>query len=213
LKVERITFEREEETMLISFCSAQLSVKRGLCYANLFTSEKDLRLNVFPAERQGYAFCAAQDHDLRHQQRDKGIIDGGKLQRAPHGMAADSLDDDYFSDDGFDTLPPSTLLQLEQGAFEATQQQQKQVVNPYQNQQRSSKAQLKPQTNLQQRAESTIHGGAAIQQPAVINLASSDYGDLDVGELDAGVLDNGEDPSPFEETKRMLVMGFKDNES
>lgn len=122
-----------------------------------------------------------------------------------------ATDDDYFSDDGFDTLPPSTLLQLEQGAFEATQQQQ-QLANPRQNKQRL-KPQLNPQTSLQQRADDAVHGGPVLQQPTVINLASSDYGDLDVGELDAGVLDNGEGPAPIEETKRMLVMGFTEEES
>lgn len=119
-------------------------------------------------------------------------------------MAGDSLDDDYFSDDGFDALPPSTLLQLEQNAFAATQQQP-------QHQQQGTKRQLNPQTSRQQRAANGLHGGHVLQQPAVINLASSDYGDLDVGELDAGVLDNGDGPAPIEETKRMLVLGFTGN--
>ncbi|KAK2755762.1 hypothetical protein FQN54_005912 [Arachnomyces sp. PD_36] len=114
-------------------------------------------------------------------------------------MATD-LDDDYFSDDGFDTLPPSTLLQLEQNAFQATQRQQE-LANP--NRRQAPKPQLNQQTGLQQRNNDVVSGGPVLQQPAVINLASSDYGDLDVGVLDAGVLDNGEDPTPFEETKRI----------
>ena len=32
-------------------------------------------------------------------------------------MADYGLDDDYFDDDGFDAIPTSTLLQLEQNAF------------------------------------------------------------------------------------------------
>lgn len=124
-------------------------------------------------------------------------------------MAGDGLDDDYFSDDGFDALPPSTLLQLEQNAFAATQQQQsQQLPNPYHNQQQGTKRQLNHQTGRQQRAANSLHRGPVLQQPPVINLASSDYGDLDVGELDAGVLDNADGPAPIEEMKRMLVPGF-----
>lgn len=123
-------------------------------------------------------------------------------------MAGDSLDDDFFSDDGFDALPPSTLLQLELNAFASTQQQQREWEEEQRQQQRGQKRQLSPQTSRQQRVANALHGGPVLQQPTVVNLASSDYGDLDVGELDAGVLDNGDGPAPVEEAKRMLVPGF-----
>ena len=121
-------------------------------------------------------------------------------------MEADNFEDD-FSDDGFDALPPSTLLQLEQKAFAATQQQQSQ---------QAPKPQLNPQTVPQPRINDSgarrnpAHHGSVLQQPAVINLASSDYGDLDVGELDAGVLDDGEGSVPIEETGPLLVPGRRE---
>lgn len=94
--------------------------------------------------------------------------------------------DDEFSDDGFDDLPPGTLLRLEQNAYKATQAQgalheQHHVSRP-----------------LQDDAQS--HNGAhhdpslSLTVPLPENQGlSSQYGDLDVGELDAMVLEDGDE--------------------
>lgn len=79
-------------------------------------------------------------------------------------------DDDYFSDDGFESLPPGTLLQLEQNAYRATQAQRApsppRAVTP------------NVQTN-----------DASLKPPRLHTGLTSEYGALDVGELDAAVLD------------------------
>lgn len=172
----------------------------------LFTSENVLRLNLSPIYKRSTRLWFTNNNNNKNQTKE-AINAQCRLNgscRVPHGMATD-LDDDYFSDDGFDTLPPSTLLELEQNAFQATQRQQELTSA---NGRQAQKAQLNQQTVRQQGKDDVVSGGPVLQQPAVINLASSDYGDLDVGVLDAGVLDNGEDPTPFEETKRLLVIGF-----
>lgn len=80
-------------------------------------------------------------------------------------------EDDYFSDDGFESLPPGTLLQLEQNAYRATQAQRApsapRIVTPNVS---TNDASVKPPPRL--------HTGL-----------TSEYGALDVGELDAAVLD------------------------
>ncbi|CAL5870423.1 uncharacterized protein PFLUO_LOCUS4659 [Penicillium psychrofluorescens] len=68
-------------------------------------------------------------------------------------------DDDYFSDD-FDSLPPGTLYQLEQSAYQATQAQRQ-----------HQSTTLKPPPPL--------HSGL-----------TNEYGTLEVGELEAEVYDN-----------------------
>lgn len=80
-------------------------------------------------------------------------------------------DDDYFSDDGFESLPPGTLLQLEQNAYRATQAQRApsapRIVTP------------NVQTN-----------DTSVKPPPRLHTGlTSEYGALDVGELDAAVLD------------------------
>jgi hypothetical protein len=68
-------------------------------------------------------------------------------------------DDDYFSDD-FDSLPPGTLYQLEQSAYQVTQAQRQHQLTT-----------LKPPPPL--------HTGL-----------TNEYGTLEVGELEAEVYDN-----------------------
>ena len=91
-------------------------------------------------------------------------------------------DDDYFSDDGFESLPPGTLLQLEQNAYRATQAQQSAPSNP-------------PRSNLPD-AQTTFtdHStryGTSLKAPAHLHTGlTSEYGTLDIGELDAEVLEN-----------------------
>ncbi|KAL1967315.1 hypothetical protein VTN77DRAFT_3361 [Rasamsonia byssochlamydoides] len=90
------------------------------------------------------------------------------------------ISDDEFSDDGFDSLPPGTLLQLEQNAYKA-------------------QAQGAPATRARQ-DETQFHNGAhhdpslSLTVPLPENQGlSSEYGDMDVGELDAEVLENADE--------------------
>ncbi|PLB45430.1 hypothetical protein P170DRAFT_512128 [Aspergillus steynii IBT 23096] len=102
-------------------------------------------------------------------------------------------DDDFFSDDGFDDLPPGTLLQLEQNAFQATQAQNLAPSQP--------PTQLDtPAGNFRTRfpqkppafqARQAVPAHATLQPPARLHTGlTNDYGDLDVGELDAEVLND-----------------------
>ncbi|KAL4940357.1 hypothetical protein BDV06DRAFT_224180 [Aspergillus oleicola] len=100
----------------------------------------------------------------------------------------EAIDDDFFSDDGFDDLPADALQQLEHEAFRATQAgpstqaapdtrvnwAPQDVVNPY------------PQIEPLKAASTTL------QPPAHLHTGlTNDYGALDVGELDAEVFDDG----------------------
>lgn len=91
-------------------------------------------------------------------------------------------DDDYFSDD-FDSLPPGTLYELEQNAFQATQApvtqyEQKQVVgNDYLH---SQQAPSVPQVAATLKPPPRLHSGL-----------TNDYDTLGVGELEAEVHENG----------------------
>lgn len=91
-------------------------------------------------------------------------------------------DDDYFSDD-LDSLPPGTLYELEQNAFQATQapvtqREQKQVAgNDYFH---------------SQPAPSVPQAAAALNAPPRLPTGlTNDYDTLGVGELEAEVHDNG----------------------
>ncbi|KAL1998555.1 hypothetical protein VTN02DRAFT_5972 [Thermoascus thermophilus] len=103
----------------------------------------------------------------------------------------DDSDDDYFSD-GFDDLAQSTLLQLEQNAFDTarapsdgfTQREQQQQ------QQQHQPAQLR----------------AATTDPSLYD--ANDYGQLDVGEPDAEVVDNGNGPIPAVGHRSAFARGF-----
>lgn len=80
-------------------------------------------------------------------------------------------DDDYGSDD-FDDLPASTLFELEQNAFQATQATQaSRQVNPV-------------------RAQPSFNG--ALKPPRLQTGLTNDYNTLEVGELEAEVYDNVE---------------------
>ncbi|PYI04213.1 DNA repair protein Rad26 [Aspergillus sclerotiicarbonarius CBS 121057] len=90
-------------------------------------------------------------------------------------------DDDFFSDDGFDDIPPSTLFQLEQNAYHATQVQipQQQHQQPVTDSAKTSRT--FSDLNLDAvAANATLHTGL-----------SNDYDVWDIGELDAEVLDDG----------------------
>ncbi|PWY78463.1 hypothetical protein BO94DRAFT_567906 [Aspergillus sclerotioniger CBS 115572] len=93
-------------------------------------------------------------------------------------------DDDFFSDDGFDDIPPSTLFQLEQNAYHATQ-----VQNPQQQQ----KEQQQPFTDSAKtpRTFSDLNRDAVAANASIHTGLSNDYDVWDIGELDAEVLDDG----------------------
>lgn len=95
-------------------------------------------------------------------------------------------DDDYFSDDGFESLPPGTLLQLEQSAYRATHAQAPPSgeANPLQN------VLPAPQADHSDRYD------AELRPPQLHTGITSEYGALDVGELDAEVLDDNAGQTP-----------------
>lgn len=97
----------------------------------------------------------------------------------------DDHDEDFFSDDGFDDLPPATLLQLEQNAYRSTQAQQPNPPRP---------PPAKPSEPPRSFASRDIaHSGPATTNsnpPQLQSGLTNDYGNLDVGELDAEVLDD-----------------------
>lgn len=86
-------------------------------------------------------------------------------------------DDDYFSDD-FDSLPPGTLYELEQNAFQATQ---------------APETQRQPQPGLNDGALAgpPIQASATLKPPPRLHIGlTNDYDTLEVGELEAEVHDN-----------------------
>ncbi|CBF80998.1 conserved hypothetical protein [Aspergillus nidulans FGSC A4] len=99
----------------------------------------------------------------------------------------ENFDDDVFSDDGFDDLPPDALEQLEQDAFRATQAEHPTQREP------------EPRQNWAER-EVTIRyaqinpinvANATLRPPAQLHTGlTNDYGSLDVGESDAEVFDD-----------------------
>lgn len=94
-------------------------------------------------------------------------------------------DDDYFSDDGFESLPPGTLFELEQNAYRATQAQRppSEPSNP--------SVLPNPQTNQLTRYDTALKPLAHLHTGL-----TSEYGALDVGELDAEVLDHNVGETP-----------------
>lgn len=100
----------------------------------------------------------------------------------------EAIDDDFFSDDGFEDLPADALQQLEHDAFRATQFDQP--------------TQQPPQPEPEGRQDWDV--GDVVDQTGPLNVANAtlqppahlhtgitnDYGALDVGELDAEVFDN-----------------------
>ncbi|KAL5047034.1 hypothetical protein BDW71DRAFT_49623 [Aspergillus fruticulosus] len=100
----------------------------------------------------------------------------------------EDFDDDVFSDDGFDDLPPDALEQLEQDAVRATQAEPltQREQEPRQNWAERDAAIRYPQINSVNVANSTL------RPPAQLHTGlTNDYGSLDVGELDAEVFDDG----------------------
>lgn len=102
-------------------------------------------------------------------------------------------DDDFFSDDGWDSLPPSTLLQLEQNAYQATQvqkaqQTQDERVTPLRSQSTNT-AQSHTSTSRQ-----LIYPGPSLKPPPLPTGLTNEYGDLNAEEELGVVFDNAQGP-------------------
>ncbi|KAJ5126125.1 hypothetical protein N7448_005437 [Penicillium atrosanguineum] len=101
-------------------------------------------------------------------------------------------DDDYFSDD-FDSLPPGTLHQLEQNAFQATQapatqQYDQSIVN--------EPVQARPSTRTP----------ATLKPPPRLHTGlTNDYDTLEVGELEAEIHDNVDGQSVLPQDHHVLI--------
>lgn len=95
----------------------------------------------------------------------------------------DDLGEDFFSDDGFDDIPPGTLFQLEQNAFSTTQALQ-------QNSQPSvGPAEPPPGTTATRDLRQTDAVNASVRPLRPYTGLSNEFGNVDMGELDAEVLD------------------------
>jgi hypothetical protein len=104
----------------------------------------------------------------------------------------DHSDDDRFSDDGFDSLPLGSLIQIEQSACrqaQRTQDDQNAALGPTWGHSRGEPEDTPP--ILQVPGQSLRPEQAWNRSPqAVSELVSSEYGDVDLGELDAQVLED-----------------------
>lgn len=104
----------------------------------------------------------------------------------------DDSDDDFFSDDGFESIPTSTLLQLEQSAYQASQAQKARQAPD-----EPVKSLRNQSTNAVQSRVSTLrlpgHGGSSLRPPSLPTGLSNEYGDINAGEeLEAEVFDNAQ---------------------
>ncbi|KAL3494866.1 hypothetical protein BJX62DRAFT_196925 [Aspergillus germanicus] len=116
----------------------------------------------------------------------------------------EAIDDDFFSDDGFDDLPPDALLQLEQEAFRATQAEKPTQPEPtiHVNWAARDVAGHYHPAGAHRRPGASRVPTVTLQPPAQLHTGlTNDYGALDVGELDAEVFDAGPSPAvPLDET-------------
>ncbi|KAL4898313.1 hypothetical protein BDV59DRAFT_166632 [Aspergillus ambiguus] len=86
-------------------------------------------------------------------------------------------DDDFFSDDGFDDLPPGTLFQLEQDAYRATQAPKPELTH--------SRAAVDDGVSRSVPSNHTLR-----PPPRLHTGLTNDYNALGVGELDAEVVND-----------------------
>ncbi|KAJ6096701.1 hypothetical protein N7486_007447 [Penicillium sp. IBT 16267x] len=90
-------------------------------------------------------------------------------------------DDDYFSDE-FDSLPPGTLFDLEQSAFQATQGHATQYQHS---------PTVPNDSTLHTQVKPAVHNSATLQPPPRLHTGlTNDYDTLEVGELGAEIHDN-----------------------
>lgn len=105
----------------------------------------------------------------------------------------EDIDDDYFSDD-LDSLPPGTLYELEQNAFQATQ-------DPATLQHHD--APLAPNEPALTHAR---HTAATLKPPPRLHTGlTNDYDTLEVGELEAEVYDNVEGQQAIAQAPAVVV--------
>ncbi|KAI2788443.1 hypothetical protein POX_e06459 [Penicillium oxalicum] len=104
----------------------------------------------------------------------------------------EDIDDDYFSDD-LDALPPATLYELEQHAYQATQ---------------GAAAQQEQQRTLEEPPQ-PVHSrqtAATLKPPPRLHTGlTNDYNTLEVGELEAEVYDNVDGQQAFVQTPSRAV--------
>ncbi|KAG2417020.1 hypothetical protein HFD88_008237 [Aspergillus terreus] len=122
-------------------------------------------------------------------------------------------EDDFFSDDGFDDLPPGTLFQLEQDAYRATQAQKPTTREPSVEfiDSRPAVGDYVSRSAQPQHADSAVPPNPTLQPPARLHTGlTNDYNALDVGELDAEVL-NDETTSTIPLEQDMSFSGLVDD--
>lgn len=103
--------------------------------------------------------------------------------------------DDYFSDDGFDDLPPGTLFQLEQSAYEATQARRAAQSVQHVFESMGSTPPIVAARQYKTANQATLLNATLEPPPPRLHSGlTEEYGGLDVGELDAAVLDEKDDP-------------------
>lgn len=104
-------------------------------------------------------------------------------------------DDDYFSDD-FDSLPPGTLYELEQNAYQATQAPATQA----------SVSQHHVQPVEHARVATPARKSATLKPPPRLHTGlTNDYLALEVGELGAEVHNDLEDQPALHQDTHVLV--------
>ncbi|OAX78597.1 hypothetical protein ACJ72_07093 [Emergomyces africanus] len=111
------------------------------------------------------------------------------------------MDEDSFSDDGIDELPPGTLLELERNAYQATQQQRPDSRNSSTNvppRARNPSFVSLTRESISRTASRTSSRGPVLQDPSRLLRPPLSFGDEDFQDLDAGVLDDGNGPAPVE---------------
>ena len=94
----------------------------------------------------------------------------------------DDHDEDFFSDDGFDDLPPGTLLQLEEAAYRSTPAVQQNPQPP------PTRPEEPPQYDASESIGQSGPANSNLKPPPLHTGLTNEYGGLDVGELDAEVL-------------------------
>lgn len=108
-------------------------------------------------------------------------------------------DDDYFSDD-FDSLPPGTLYELEQNAYQATQAPATQAPATQHHVQPVEHAHLNARVVTPARQSMTLK-----PPPRLHTGLTNDYHTLEVGELGAEVHNDFEDQPALHQDSHVLV--------
>ncbi|KAL1871787.1 hypothetical protein Plec18167_006937 [Paecilomyces lecythidis] len=123
----------------------------------------------------------------------------------------DDSDDDFF-DDGFESIPTSTLLQLEQNAYQATQAQKTQ-----QTQDEPVRSLQDQSTYALQSHVSTLRqpafGGSSLRPPSLPTGLSNEYGEINAGEeFEAEVFDNAQDHMAELQREHAYMQGLQNGQ-